>query len=61
MNKGSENTEKNQPDRSNLPKPDKITPRNNREAFRKIAVEDEKIISVIRALIRQDETEKPFH
>jgi hypothetical protein len=52
---------KNQPDRANLPKPDKIAARNNREAFRKIAVEDEKIISVIRALIRQDEKEQPLH
>jgi hypothetical protein len=53
--------EKNQPDRSNLPKPDKIAAKSNREAFRKIAVEDEKIISVIRALIRQDEKEQPLH
>jgi hypothetical protein len=61
MNKESENKEKGLIIRSNLPKPDKIAARNNREAFRKIAVEDEKIISVIRALIRQDEKEEPLH
>jgi hypothetical protein len=61
MRKEPESTGNIEPEYLNLPKPDKIAARNNREAFRKIAVEEEKIISVIRALIRQDETGNPFH
>jgi hypothetical protein len=60
MNKELEDIERSRINPLNLPKPDKIAARNNREAFRKIAVEEEKIISVIRALIRQDD-ENPLH
>ena len=57
MKKESNNSKKDLSSRQNAGKLGKIS----KETVRQMAVEDEKIISVIRALIRQDEDGKSFH